>query len=985
MAEKRSAFRKFFIFLLLIALVLGLLVASLMVDRVVWFADPNLEWEIRKLLEEDTKPIKQSQLLSFIELDLSGKKINDISGLEHFRNLEVLNLENNFIKDLSPLITLYNLTSLNISNNGITNLEEVRLDSLTHLSLVELQLNSYEILSSVGRRNRISDINLLGRFNTLQVLEIQGNQIGDISALSGLRKLVDLDLRENQIQDITPLDNLRSLEQVDLSQNHIYALSALSNLRNLTKLNLRGNEISDISPLQNLDNLEYLNLHSNAEIQSVEPIAGLLNLSELILENVPVGDQVWIFENLTQLTRLNITHCQISDYSALADLMEVGTLHDDPVMGVEATLSIRDNLLSSDQVDPLQDLRPYWENITHRDPFILPTIAGMVEVPHFSQPGGYFTDAFDLTLTIDDPNLEIYYTLDGSDPNPKHVGDPPSPYQVTYLYSDPIKVANRSNDDNVYSEIRTTHVENILPWAPPKGNVFKGQTVRAIAYDSQRDSSSPIVTHSYFVDRDITQRYPSLPVISLTADYEVLFEPKTGILNTGLGDNPFYHLETRVPANLELFQPNGDIGFNGLYEIKLHGFTSVANPQKGFHVYAEPWLGAETIDYPLFQNATSKANQLENVERFILRAWGTALEWDVFFSDAYHQTLMAQSELDIQGYQPAILFINGEYWVLYEIREANKNLEYFEAHYFPEDSPELDILELGTADFIQAGDSDHWKNLLAFIDTHDIRLDENYAYIQTQMDVDNFIQYIIHCIFTGKKDWPGHNEAMWRPRTPDGQWRWIQFDMDQGLRYGVDNFEDMVGHVLEDGEIPHPLLNKLLENEEFKLAFLNTFAHLMNTTFRTSVEVAHFNQMADELAPYIPETIDRWQYDMDWDETKDLALRVIQDRWVLRKNQVLDNFDLSGTSQVQILTNPEMGSIAINGFVIEGETPGVEDPGSWDGAYFEGLPVRFSAIPKPGYQFVRWECNLEIDLGSESFSTILSDDVTLKVVFAPID
>ena len=80
-----------------------------------------------------------------------------------------------------------------------------------------------------------------------------------------------------------------------------------------------------------------------------------------------------------------------------------------------------------------------------------------------------------------------------------------------------------------------------------------------------------------------------------------------------------------------------------------------------------------------------------------------------------------------------------------------------------------------------------------------------------------------------------------------------------------------------------------------------------------------------------------------------------------------------------------MGSIAINGFTIEGETPGVEDPGRWDGAYFEGLPVRFSAIAKPGFEFVGWESNLEIDLGSESFSTVLREDIILRAIFAPND
>jgi len=985
MAEKQGLIRKFIISVLLIALLLGLFVASFLSDRVVHFPDENLEMEIRTLLNNYSKPIYQSQLLSFIELDLSGKRITNISGLEHFRHLEVLNLANNFISDLSPLKSMNNLRALNVSNNGITDLEEANFEKLTHIRLVYLNLSSSELLSSYGRKNRLSNIELLSNFIELEILVLSGNLIQDLSPLSNLTKLRELNLRENFIQVLSPLHSLKSLQSLDISRNKVVDISVLNNLNNLIRLNLRGNKIEDISPLIALDQLEYLNLHSNAKLNSIQPIGRLAQLSELIIENISVGDEVGVLENLQNLKRLNISNCQISDYSVLGNLMKSGALQDDPTTGVEATLSIRGNLLPKNKEDPLDDLRPYWENISNRDPFVLPTIAGRIASPNFSQDGGYFTEEFNLSLTIDNPNLEIYYTLDGSDPDPKHVGAPPSSFQVTHHYSGPITVANRSDEENVFSEIKTTHVENQAPWTPPISKVFKGLTVRGVAYDPDRDITSEIVTNTYFVDENIFQRYPDLPVISLTADYDVLFKTSSGILNTGRDSNPFYHKETRVPANIELIEPDGDIGFSGLFEIKLHGFTSVANPQKGFHVYAEPWLGNETINYPIFQDAESKANHLKNLDRFILRAWGTAFIWDAFFSDAYHQTLLAKTDLDIQGYQPAILFINGEYWGLYEIREANKNLEYFTGHYFQDEPVELDILELGTIDFIEQGDPDHWKNLMGFLDTHDIRLAENYAYLQTQMDVDNFIQYVIHCIFTGKMDWPGHNEAMWRPRTPDGKWRWIQFDMDQGLRYGVDNLYDMVDHVLENGEIPHPLLITLLENDEFKTSFLNNFAHMMNTYFRTSVEVAHFTEMAEALEPYIPEYLDRWQPEREWAESKNQALQVIENRWVLRKNQILDNFSLNSTSQVQIMTNSAQGNIAINGFVIDGSTPGVVDPGDWTGVYFDELPISFSAIPNPGFQFVRWESSRNVDPIEEDFSLVLEDDLTVKAIFEPIE
>ncbi len=75
--------------------------------------------------------------------------------------------------------------------------------------------------------------------------------------------------------------------------------------------------------------------------------------------------------------------------------------------------------------------------------------------------------------------------------------------------------------------------------------------------------------------------------------------------------------------------------------------------------------------------------------------------------------------------------------------------------------------------------------MMDFIYSHNMTEPENYDYLKTQMDMDNFIAYMGHCIYLGKWDWPNNNDASWRPRTPDGKWRWIQFDMETGFGVGA--------------------------------------------------------------------------------------------------------------------------------------------------------------------------------------------------------
>lgn len=941
-------------------MLLGLFYATVVFDQPVQFTDQNLENAIRDILHHSGKPIYRSQLLDIVSLDLSNREITDLTGIDHFRNLEVLDLSNNEIHDVSQLRALTNLKDLNLSENRIVDLEEANFEALFHIGLIQLNLDENESYYG-GGKNQLSNISLLANISSLESLSLQNNGVKDFSALYNL-------------------DNLTSL---NLAQNNIYEINSLGNFTNLRSLNLRDNDIQDISVLSNLVDLEYLNLHSNEKIQTIRPIASLEKLEKLILRNVPIGEEITVIAVLPKLTYLNVRNCAINDYDVIASMMSKGVLQNDPAKGIDASVNIRDNILLASAQDPLAPIRPYWQNIAYRDPYQLPSFGSPIEIPEFSHDGGYYTKAFDLTLSVNDPNLEIYYTLDGSDPRVVHVADPPTPYQQTFQYMEPIPIKSRVGDENVYSTIQTAYTGRpwLPPWHPPEGEVFKATTLRAIAYDPVRNLESDIFTQTFFVDENIDERYATLPVISLVGDYDVLFHPDDGIYITDFYGAEFRYNQSRVPANIEFFDEDGNLGFQGHYEISLQGATSPASPQKGLHVFGGMWSsGKPYIEYPLFSESASKANQLSQFSRFILRAWGSARDWPVFFADAYHQTLMANSDQDIQAYQPVIVFINGEYWGLHEMREANKNSEYYQAHYYDGKEMEFDLLDWGGRD-VDEGDSENWDALWEFLNKNDISDDGNYDFVKSQVDIDNYIVYMIHCIYTGKTDWPGQNEYLWRPKTKDGKWRWAQYDMDQGLSEWAGPENDFLKDVLGRGNL---LLNFLLKNDEFRHLFINYYADLMNTNFLTEIEVAHFLDLASELEPYIPEYQDRWQLNLDWEEDKSFALDLLNRRWDLRRQQVIDNFNLSGSVFVELKAETTMGNVAINSILIDHGVPGILDPSSWKGMYFKDVPITLKAVPLPGFQFVRWETDASIDPYSQVLELVLEDDIAITAVFEPV-
>ncbi|MCA9732128.1 MAG: CotH kinase family protein [Deferribacteres bacterium] len=564
--------------------------------------------------------------------------------------------------------------------------------------------------------------------------------------------------------------------------------------------------------------------------------------------------------------------------------------------------------------------------------------------PILSLKGGYFTEPQVVELSTTQ-NATLRYTLDCSEPN-----------ENSPLYSAPIEVKSRTGDANFFSEIRTNaDPEPWLPdWVPPAGEIFKATVLRVRAF---RDGYEPsdIVTETYFVDANINQRYPSIAVVSLVADYKHLFDEETGIYvpgtthQNGVTRSGNYFQDWEKPVHVELFETDGSIGFSQNLGMKIQGGTSQAGPQKGLHIIARDEYGYDRIDFPIFKDRRTKAKNLTQFKRFIIRAWGSTIN-AALFNDAYAHLLMEDTGLDLNGYRPAVLFINGEYWGLHELREANKNSWYYQFHYdIDRDDPGFDLLAPrgGNPPSIDEGDAVHWNNMMNFLKSQDMKLLPNYEYIKNQLDIENFLNYVGHGIYLCKWDWPNNNEACWRPRTTEGRWRWTVYDMETS--FGVASTlsplytslgapYNMLNHVIDGTPIigfgqygPQVILPKLLVNDEFKQEFVQWFDKHMKTTFKPETMKTLLDDMTAEIAPYMAEYRERWPYvtqmNNDWQFHLQLLRDFIDDRPSYMRQHILQRF---------------------------GVDVGIQQPGNADISMVSGLhqnyPNPFNAVTNITYQ-----------------------------------
>ncbi|MDW7740330.1 MAG: lamin tail domain-containing protein, partial [Bacillota bacterium] len=284
--------------------------------------------------------------------------------------------------------------------------------------------------------------------------------------------------------------------------------------------------------------------------------------------------------------------------------------------------------------------------------------------PVISHPGGFYTSGLFVDMTSPGPGSVIRYTLDGTVP------DENSP-----VYSEPLAI----NDTSV---------------------------LRAVSFEEGK-LPSPVENRTYFIDTD-----HNLTVVSVIMDPKDLWDPVQGIYVKGYGASstfPYkganFWKDMEKPIHLELYEPEGLLGISMDAGIKIGGQYSRAMDQKIFNVFFRNIYGYNELRYPLFPE-----KDLTHFKALTLRTSGQ----DSVYSkirDIMMTSLLGDMGLDYQAHRQAVLYLNGEYWGIYNIRErANR---YMIAHNHDLDPDKIDLLQANW--IVRAGSNADYLDLLNFV------------------------------------------------------------------------------------------------------------------------------------------------------------------------------------------------------------------------------------------------------------------------------
>lgn len=456
------------------------------------------------------------------------------------------------------------------------------------------------------------------------------------------------------------------------------------------------------------------------------------------------------------------------------------------------------------------------------------------------------------------PNIAYGRKTDGADkwgyqltptPNAKNCGNV---VDAKKILGDPVFSVN----GKVVTTNGTQTVELSLPEGAPEGAEIR----YTISDDSKKDCPEPTKSSTLYTDaisfskttiirakvfcdgylspRSVTQSYIyfprnlTLPVVSIATDKKYLHDSKIGILSSSKttlnGTNQEnYKYNWRRPINIEFFEAEDkESVINQLGEARVTGGASRDAALKSLGVYANKRFGEKRLDYEFFPDQRPGITDFKSV---MLRNAGNDFDY-LYMRDAVIQRIMSENVyIDWQAWRPAIVYQNGEYKGILNIRERSNEDNIYTNYNGLED---IDMIENWWE--LKEGSDKSWKEFQAFYNEHNHTWDEYNQYL----DVQEFMNVMILNLFFNNLDFPGNNIVFWRPQEEGGRWRVIVKDTDFGLGLydrSVDYkiFEWLYNNNYDAGNAwanksEHTrLFRRLMEDETFNREFIDRCAIYM--------------------------------------------------------------------------------------------------------------------------------------------------------------
>ena len=558
--------------------------------------------------------------------------------------------------------------------------------------------------------------------------------------------------------------------------------------------------------------------------------------------------------------------------------------------------------------------------------------------PVFSLSPGFYAGAQTVTITCSDPTATIRYTVNGSVPT-----------TTSTLYTGPV-------------------------------NISATTVLRAKAFSVEQPSFTQSSTYFINVTHDV-------PVVSVM----------------GSGSNSVESLldgqQITPQGSFELFEADGTFIDKGEGEFNKHGNDSWAYAQRGFDVIMRDQFGYNgDIDHQIFPNKTRTGFQ-----RLILKP-GASDNYPfesggAHIRDALIHTLSQRADmrLDERTWRPCVVYLNGQFWGVYELREKVDDHD-FTDYYSDQDEYNIQFLKTWGGTWSEYGGAQaqtDWSALRNYIMNNDMGIAANFTYVDNLLDWKSLADYFMINSYTVNQDWLNWNTAWWRGLNPLGtkkKWRYTLWDMDATFGHYINytgipddspaadpcNAENLNN---PGGQGHTDILEKLIdENPIVEQYYITRYADLLNTHFSCDYIIPLLDSMIAEITPEMPAHCAKWGGSVaGWNANVQDLRDFINSRCTELTDGLIDCYQLTGPFATTFDVSPAgAGQIKVNS-VWAPTYP-------WATSYFGGIQTLVIAQANTGYIFDHWEFTtgpMSLAVTEDSNSIVINSPETIVAVFVP--
>ncbi|MCA9171387.1 MAG: CotH kinase family protein, partial [Planctomycetales bacterium] len=431
-------------------------------------------------------------------------------------------------------------------------------------------------------------------------------------------------------------------------------------------------------------------------------------------------------------------------------------------------------------------------------------LKGIPAGPTIDQPHGFFTEPVQVTITNNDANTTLIYTLDGSAPTPSNGTPYAGPITIdktTVVRAAAIQEGYLTSRVDTRSYIFLTDVlTQSANGQPPEGWPARwGSNATDYGMD-------PDIVNDATWGPQIQEALTQIPSMSIVTDLANLYDTRTGIYSHASSDGVAWER----PASLELINPDGTIGFQHNIGLRIRGGFSRSNdnPKHAFRVFFDSSYGDGWLNYPLFGDEGT--NSFAKVDLRTSQNYSWAFQNDAkntFLRDIFSRDLQGEMGNEYTKGRFYHLYINGQYFGLYqtdERPEAN-----FAASYYGGNPDDFDVIHNDPrANGATNGNLDAYRRLWEhFVQDGGLGDANSEDYYRVQgmnpdgsrnpeyerlLDVDNVIDYMIITYYTSDADGPGSKFTrpglnnyftIFNRENPDG-FKFFEHDSEHSLDTG---------------------------------------------------------------------------------------------------------------------------------------------------------------------------------------------------------